>query len=185
MFIPQLAGQQCESVTIQSRVNKENPTATLKYLRQFDYGIGEDDETSVASIFFKSFSRSKKEKKTSETVDKGRKENQERKCGFVLARTKSCYTGDFLSRLGPRSHDLVPQGLLFQFIFSFLQLKPLRRSLKTSDSVNLVIQKTKQLGLTSASALPFFLSASACPFIFNSPPKDATTGEEDLSKPSL
>lgn len=34
--------------------------------------------------------------------------------------------------------------------------------------------------MSSVSRLPFFLSSSACPFIFNSPPEDPT-GEEDTS----
>src|SRR5258705_5893926 len=95
--------------------------------------------------YFLRFSRSKKEKKTSEMVNKCREEDQERKCGFILARTKSCYC---LSGLGPRSHDLVPQGLLFQFIFSFLQLKPLRRSLKKRMTrLTLLFRKQNSWGL--------------------------------------
>ena len=78
-------------------------------------GIGEGWRDAGALIFM--FSRSKKERNTSETLNRAERK-REKKSEFILAAKdlRDCSSAG----LGPGSHDLVPQGLLLQFIFPFL-----------------------------------------------------------------
>lgn len=69
-------------------------------------------------------------------------------------------------------------------MFSSLQLKPLCGCLRLSRPLSF-IKEPWALTSSSGSHLLFLFSSSACPFIFNSPPEDCSTGEEDLSLSTL